>query len=775
MIDYKYLDEKFQISLSKLGTKPVILWGAGSYGVRAKKYIEKLGIKIKFYVDSDSNKWSKKIDEYDIKSPDTITHDDFVIITSSYWFEISTLLKDIGLEFVPLEYVLSLNIDMSLAENLNLLLPKRKIPEIKLEKPIDIIIPVYNGVQFLEPLFESIKKNTLIPYRMIVCNDKSSDVLVKEYLYKFKNANPNIQLIIIENEENLGFVKTVNKLAKLTKNHFVILNTDTEVPPHWLERIIYPILTKDHVASVTPLTNSGTICSFPNCCVDNPMFENLDVTTLDSYFQYVDFEKSYVETPTGVGFCMAINRDAYKKVGDFDEIYGKGYGEENDWCMRAKKKGYLNIIATNLFVYHKHGGSFDNKTKNELMKNNSSILNKKHPSYYAEVNEFIKADPLANLRRILKIKILSEIYKPSIIINHDLGGGANEYMKHAISEKAMSIILKYDDFIKKYILMFTGKKIDELAFQINDLNEIQQLIENIKIKEIVINELVSYPMVLDFLELIINLKKIFSIKLKFMVHDFFCICPIYTLINNNLEYCDIPEDMNYCNKCIKLNPLMKMPDKAYIKGDYPGINLNTWRLKFRELLSNCDEIVCFSESSKKILLKAFPDLDSQLIKIIPHKVDYIKERVKINNFNFINLAVIGNISIEKGGMVVKEVADYIEKEHLEDKIKIHIFGQLYDTSILQNKVITNHGQYKKTELPAIMKKNEINCVFIPSIWPETFSYTTEEAILMDLPVAVFNLGAPAERVKRYSKGIILDNKDPEYIVKKIFNFFRFDV
>ena len=67
-----------------------------------------------------------------------------------------------------------------------------------------------------------------------------------------------------------------------------------------------------------------------------------------------------IELPTGVGFCMALNRNVLKKIGFLDEqTFGKGYGEENDWCMRAYKAGYKNVLIPNLFVYHKHGMSFN--------------------------------------------------------------------------------------------------------------------------------------------------------------------------------------------------------------------------------------------------------------------------------------------------------------------------------------------------------------------------------------------------------------------------------
>lgn len=95
--------------------------------------------------------------------------------------------------------------------------------------------------------------------------------------------------------------------------------------------------------------------------IDNPLFENLDVKSIDKHFKYVVPE--YIKVPSGCRFCIAFDKKVCNKIGLYDEVFGKGYGEENNWSMRAREKGNVNIIVTNLFVYHKHGGSFKSKEK----------------------------------------------------------------------------------------------------------------------------------------------------------------------------------------------------------------------------------------------------------------------------------------------------------------------------------------------------------------------------------------------------------------------------
>jgi GT2 family glycosyltransferase len=655
---------------------------------------------------------------------------------------------------------------------INLLLPEPFIPRIEISEPIDILIPVYNGREFLDSLFGSIIKNTSVPYRLLIANDKSTDPGISKYLADFKNSNPNIDITVIENEDNLGFVKTVNKLAKLTKNHFVILNTDTEVPPHWLERLIFPIISKEDIASVTPFTNSGTICSFPEFLVDNPMFEGMDVATLDSYFQYVDFEKNYVEIPTAVGFCMAINKKVYDKIGLFDEIFGKGYGEENDWSMRAAKAGYKNIIAPNLFVYHKHGGSFKSEEKKKLMDHNFALLRDKHPNYFLLVEDFIRKDPLKHLRSILKIRILSKLYKPIMIFDHSLGGGANEYTNDFVKDKNLVIILRYDFNRTKYIIEFLGKKIEKLSFEIYDIKDIEKIIFYFNIEEIIINELVSYPKILDLLDFLIKLKKNNkNINFTFNVHDYYCICPMYNLLNYEIKYCNIPSNLALCDECILKNKLIET-EVPFVKHDYPNLKISLWREKFNELLKHSSKIVCFSNSSKDIIQKTYKNLSVDVFEVKPHIVDWVRPVTIKKTSETINIAILGNLGIHKGAYIVSSLASYIDYHNLN--LKIHIFGNVFEPyeSFYSNKSVVKHGGYKKNNLPKLMEENEIDIIFIPSIWPETFSYTTEEAIKMDMPVAVFDLGAPAERVKNYSKGIILEKQDPEYIINKFFNFLK---
>ncbi|PHS35767.1 MAG: hypothetical protein COB07_12925 [Sulfurovum sp.] len=628
---------------------------------------------------------------------------------------------------------------------------------------IDIVIPVYNGLEYLEALFYSIEKNTSSSYRLIVINDCSPDKNVKLLLEKRLKNYPSA--IFIDNEINLGFVKSVNKAVQYIQNNFVILNTDTEVPPYWLERLMYPIFSFNNVASTTPFTNAGTIASFPNFLEDNDIFENLSVNDLDKTFSKINPKDFYTELPTGVGFCMGVNYELVQKIGFFDEkAFGKGYCEENDWCQRAIENGYTNLLVPNLFVYHKHGGSFPSEERQKLISNNYMKLLKKHPNYDKDVHSYIKQDPHKTLRNILIILASSKKTGIHMIFDHALGGGANIYTNELIEkyrqDNKIILTIKYD-FYSNHFKLYYKYKTYNFNILISSLTELKEFIEQLNIKELFLNNLVSFKNSYELLIYFSNLVKQKHIQLIVPIHDFYPICPSYTLLNDEGEYCDIPS-LETCKTCMKKNNLewtTYFADK---------VDMTQWRELWFKLLDQSASILCFSSSSKVILLKAYPKLLPNKIEIIPHEVERI-DPVKLTSkkdSDKITIGILGAINYAKGLHVIKDLLKIIEKENLV--IDIVIIGEISEH--INSKYLHVTGRYKRDDLPNIIQHHHIDIFLIPSVWPETFSYTTQEIMMMEIPLMVFNLGAPSERVLNYEKGYIISDISTNSILGTIRKF-----
>lgn len=627
---------------------------------------------------------------------------------------------------------------------------------------VDIIIPVYNGFEYFDHLFGSIPK-TKIPYRLIIVEDKSSDARVLPYLKRmFKNSE---NVVLLENASNLGFVKSVNRALSVSKNNVVLLNTDVELPNNWLERIMYPIIANENVASTTPFTNSGTTCSFPNFCEDNKLFFGLNVDEIDAYFS--NYTPKYPIIPTGVGFCMGMSRKAIDKIGLLDDkTFGKGYGEENDWCRRAVEEGFVNVHVDNLFVFHNHGGSFDSDEKKRLIKEHGELLEKKHPQYNAIVAEYCALDPCAEMRKQIKSQILREFAPAHTIVafNHYWGGGADMYLlrerKRVLNEGNEFVQVVYMPGSKSFKVEYCYHHYYDQTILCAEFSEILKLLPQ-KIDEIWINELVSYPELFVVLEQIVELAKETKAKTLFLLHDYFSICPTINLIDYNNSYCDLL-DYDDCEKClfnnIRFNNIHQLERMEGIKN---------WRTNWNKLFKACDEIRVFSNSSKEIFHKAYPEISIDKIALRPHKIEYIsKIDCKIKRTNTLNIGVIGNLQENKGVYVVIEISKLIKQYDIN--ARVFVIGD--SEPVISNDLCKCTGEYSRAGLPTKILENDIDIILIPSIWPETFSYTAQEAIEMEMPIACFDIGAPAERVAQYDKGIVIPHIDADMALRYLIEY-----
>lgn len=277
---------------------------------------------------------------------------------------------------------------------------------VKDNKCLDIVIPVYNAYEELSECIKSIRKNTdLNTNRLIIIDDASTDQRIKNYLTRLKQELNGSNLYIIFNDENLGFTKSVNKGMSLSSRDVIILNSDVIVTPKWIDKLRRAAYISGSVATVTPFSNNATICSIPVFCENNSIPDGFDVFSFSEFIERISL-RYYPELPTGVGFCMYIKRKTIDEIGFFDEInFNGGYGSENDFCWKAVKRGYINILDDSTFIYHKGGASYGNDKKLSGERVAMDIISKLHPDYLPSVNIFIKENPLRFIHEYLNLRL----------------------------------------------------------------------------------------------------------------------------------------------------------------------------------------------------------------------------------------------------------------------------------------------------------------------------------------------------------------------------------
>lgn len=626
-------------------------------------------------------------------------------------------------------------------------------PENIYTEVIDIVVPIYNGYKFLENLFSTIAL-TKMKYRLILINDKSSDERVADFLNRFAKDKDNV--ILLENEENLGFVKTVNRGFEICDNHIALVNTDVELPNQWLERLMLPIFQNDKIASTTPYTTCGTICSFPEIGKDNKLFLDLNVQEIDD--EFITIPPKYTEMPTGVGFCMGINKNVLNEIGKFDaENFGKGYGEENDWCQRAIEKGYKNVQVENLFVFHNHGGSFLSKDKLRFLEEHEKVLLKKHPYYNRDVAKYFTLDPNKEIREFAKLNLIRKYkaLKTILAFDHNLGGGASKYLldkkESCISAGQAFAIIRFD-FVKEVYGINFYSPYCELKLHIKQRENWMKVAKLLDVNEIWINELVTYPDLYLLLREIQDFSKKNNIPIRMLIHDYFSVCPTINLLNWEERYCGVPS-CGECNECLK-------KVKSLQNLEYETIE--KWRTEWKKFMMSCREVVVFSEDSRKILDKSFGKLDN--ILVIPHQIKFLpKLDKKFKTTKTLNIGLLGVLTKHKGRLLISQLAQIIEKEKLN--IRIVLIGS--SSKEINSSVFKQTGAYTRDSIPRLILENDIDVFLIPSIWPETFSYTTEEIMTIGMPIMCFDIGAPAERVKKYDKGIIIPDISAKAVLQSI--------
>jgi len=285
------------------------------------------------------------------------------------------------------------------------------------EKPVHIIIPVYNGYEYLMDCINSIFRNTdLAVHTLRIIDDKSSDHRILAYLQRLKREGDGKRIEVLFHSENLGFVKTINEGMRLSPEDVIILNSDTLVTKNWVSKLQRAAYSRPRIATATPLSNYVTLNGIPRPFHYNPIPCDMDVESFSEFLEKISL-RYYPEVPAGVGFCMYIKRDVLEQLGYFDETrFEKGYAEETDFCMRALKKGFVHVFDDATYIYHFGGVSFESvkdpellREKNMMIERNLRTLEALHPEYSRLVEKTLNESlrPLHDYIH-LRIKLLRQ-------------------------------------------------------------------------------------------------------------------------------------------------------------------------------------------------------------------------------------------------------------------------------------------------------------------------------------------------------------------------------
>jgi GT2 family glycosyltransferase len=236
-----------------------------------------------------------------------------------------------------------------------------------------VVVPVYNAYDDTLRCAESLFEHTPEDIAILFVDDAGAD----NRALKIVNIAPRTltrRVVILHHSSNSGFVGSCNDAFYVAGDNDVILvNSDAVVGAEWFERMTAAASSSSLIATVSTLTNHGTILSVPN--IDRPSPQLPDhLTPASASAMVAKFSANLLPTiPTAVGHCTLITRKALNAAGGFDTTFGRGYGEEVDFSQRVLRLGFKHICADDVFVFHRGSGSFGVELTSQQEVNNRIV------------------------------------------------------------------------------------------------------------------------------------------------------------------------------------------------------------------------------------------------------------------------------------------------------------------------------------------------------------------------------------------------------------------
>jgi len=242
------------------------------------------------------------------------------------------------------------------------------------------------------------------PNDCIIIVDDASAQETATYLDEFAAGHDNVKLV--RHEANRGYTASANAVLKnSTGDWVVLLNSDAVLAQQSLRKMIETGEQFPQIGIVGALSNAASWQTVPQLTGSDGKFL---VNQIPLNLTIDDMDRICEEAATGVvpfvplvnGFCYAVRRKLIERIGYFDEeSFPQGYGEEDDFCLRAAAAGFLCAVATDAYVFHVKSATFTSDRRKPLVESGVEALRRKHtPERLKAAVETLKRHP--EMRRI---------------------------------------------------------------------------------------------------------------------------------------------------------------------------------------------------------------------------------------------------------------------------------------------------------------------------------------------------------------------------------------
>ena len=594
---------------------------------------------------------------------------------------------------------------------------------------VSVVVPVHGNTLATLACLESVGVTAPRGTEVIVVDDASRDPALLAVLDRLARQR---RVRLIRLPHNVGFPTAANAgLQAASDRDVVLLNSDTLMPPGWLERLRAAAYSAPDIGTATPLSNDATILTY--------RAPPAPVAELDRLAQSAN-GTAVVDVPTGVGFCLYLRRDCLDEVGLLRaDLFSLGYGEENDLCFRARALGWRSVAATGVFVHHEGAGSFG-AVRTPLMSRNGALLEQMHPGHDRLIAAWVTRNPLGPaLRRMDALRWQAGRQPGSVVMVTHGGGGGVDRVLRARCETARSaglrpIVLRPDDG-SCTVSDGMEETFHHLRFSMpHGLRDLVALLRRDRPRVVEMHHNLGHSRALD------GLSAALGVPCDIVVHDYAAFCPRISLVSTNRRYCGEPP-VSGCEHCVA--------DLGSLLDDESDVR--SLLARSAAALAGARRVIAPSTDAANRLRRHFP---GTTVTVQPWQEPGAFVPAPAAAGPIRRVCVVGAVGTEKGYDILLACLRDARTRTLP--IEFVLVGYSNDDErLLGAGPIRITGAFEPGEAHALIAAQEAHLAFLPSVWPETWCFALDDCWSAGLPAAVFDLGAPADRVRATGRGWVL--------------------
>lgn len=634
-------------------------------------------------------------------------------------------------------------------------------------REVNIVVPVHSGVEETLTCLRSVLSTMPRDAVLTIVHDAGPDPELRQALKQFERE---WRVTVVWNPVNLGFPGAANRgMRTHPQRDVILLNSDAEVFDGWVQRLRTVAYAKEHIGAVTPLGEAASILSYPGNRATR--CTSAEAARIDHIAKQVNSNR-VIEIPVGVGFCMYLRRTCLDEVGEFDEqSFDKGCGEESDFCLRAREKGWRHVAAPGVFVRHGGARSYG-RAKELLIARNQRVIDYRYPGYDALLRSFLDTDPLRVAKRALdRGRLLEAAYKPVLLLGMHLTGGVKRYFEDrqaALVARGHTVLIMRGTADPKtprrIVISVVAGDFEHLIYDLpRELEELRALLMALKLVHIELHHFLGLSAAA--LDMVVGM----GVPYRAFIHDYAWICPRVSLLNGDGRYCGEPA-LDACETCVQTHG-SAFPEP---------MSVTELRARSGRILAAAERIVTPTEDVRRRLARY---IASAKIDVVPWERTrelptalptrgQSRERPIVARADGRRLRVVllGAIGTRKGYEVLLHCARDAATRNLP--LEFIVIGYTRDDAALRaTSRVTITGAYQEHEVAALIAREGGDIAWFASVTPETWSYALTHAIAQNLPIVAFDLGAIGERLRAARTGMLLPlNSTPEAINQAFLNY-----